>query len=114
MSLFARSLPITLASMLLAVVFLSGCNSSASNRLQTSRYRFGWPIIGGQVVEIPLRFSGIVRAAQRATLTFQVSGTLKERPVELGQTVKAGDVSPVCITRPWNRQGILLRPGWMN
>ncbi len=93
MSLFAPSLPITLASMLLAVVSLSGCNSSASEPAadQPVSVRVA-EVTGGQVVEIPLRFSGIVRAAQRATLTFQVSGTLKERPVELGQTVKAGDV----------------------
>src|SRR5690554_7488916 len=82
MSLFARSLPITLASMLLAVVSLSGCNSSASEPAadQPVSVRVA-EVTGGQVVEIPLRFSGIVRAAQRATLTFQVSGTLKERPV---------------------------------
>ncbi|ONF43201.1 efflux transporter periplasmic adaptor subunit [Marinobacter lutaoensis] len=41
---------------------------------------------------VPLRFSGIVRASQRATLTFQVSGTLKARAVELGQGVAAGEV----------------------
>lgn len=49
-------------------------------------------VTGGQIEGLALRFSGIVRAAQRATLTFQVSGTLKERAVELGQTVRAGDV----------------------
>ncbi len=50
-------------------------------------------VTGGQTEGVPLRFSGIVRAAQRATLTFQVSGTLRRtQAVELGQTVKAGDV----------------------
>ncbi|MCK0163199.1 efflux RND transporter periplasmic adaptor subunit [Marinobacter sp. S6332] len=49
-------------------------------------------VTGGEAQEITLRFSGIVRSTQRATLTFQVSGTLKERAVELGQTVAAGDV----------------------
>ncbi|AOY90380.1 efflux transporter periplasmic adaptor subunit [Marinobacter salinus] len=49
-------------------------------------------VTGGQTQEIPLRFSGIVRATQRATLTFQVSGTLKERSVELGRRVEAGDM----------------------
>lgn len=49
-------------------------------------------VTGGETLSVPLRFSGIVRASQRATLTFQVSGTLKERRVELGQRVKAGDV----------------------
>jgi len=49
-------------------------------------------VAGGQEQGIPLRFSGIVQASQRATLTFQVSGTLKERSVELGQKVNAGDL----------------------
>ena len=49
-------------------------------------------VTGGQTEGVSLRFSGIVRAAQRATLTFQVSGTLRERAVELGQTVKTGDL----------------------
>jgi RND family efflux transporter MFP subunit len=40
----------------------------------------------------PLRFAGIVQARRRATLTFQVSGKLSERPVELGETVAAGQV----------------------
>lgn len=40
----------------------------------------------------PLRFAGIVQARQRATLTFQVSGTVRERPVELGQQVNQGQV----------------------
>ncbi|MEH6356009.1 MAG: efflux RND transporter periplasmic adaptor subunit [Marinobacter sp.] len=47
---------------------------------------------GGDVRAVSLRFAGIVRASQRATLTFQLSGTLTERKVELGQTVEAGDV----------------------
>ncbi|PKM23233.1 MAG: efflux RND transporter periplasmic adaptor subunit [Gammaproteobacteria bacterium HGW-Gammaproteobacteria-14] len=38
----------------------------------------------------PLRFAGVVRARQRAELTFQVSGTLQERSVELGSSVSAG------------------------
>ena len=39
-----------------------------------------------------LRFAGSARARQRASLTFQVGGTLATRPVEIGQAVKAGDV----------------------
>lgn len=35
-----------------------------------------------------LRFSGITRSARRATLAMQVSGTLAERPVEVGQSVR--------------------------
>ncbi|SDS45319.1 RND family efflux transporter, MFP subunit [Halopseudomonas xinjiangensis] len=40
----------------------------------------------------PLRFAGVVRARQRAGLTFQVGGVLKERPVQLGQRVEAGQL----------------------
>ncbi|WP_273251733.1 efflux RND transporter periplasmic adaptor subunit [Marinobacter psychrophilus] len=47
---------------------------------------------GGDARAVSLRFAGIVRASQRATLTFQLSGTLTERRVELGQTVEVGDV----------------------
>ena len=39
-----------------------------------------------------LRISGVSRATQRATLSFLVSGTLTERPVELGQRVVEGEV----------------------
>ncbi|MCL7943420.1 efflux RND transporter periplasmic adaptor subunit [Marinobacter sp. ATCH36] len=80
---------------LLAVVllFVSGCKSSEPAPEQgavpvTVRVA---EVTGGQTEGVSLRFSGIVRAAQRATLTFQVSGTLRERAVELGQTVKTGD-----------------------
>lgn len=40
----------------------------------------------------PLRFAGIVRSRQRAELTFQLSGTLQERFVDIGDSVAAGDV----------------------
>lgn len=49
-------------------------------------------VTGGQTEGVPLRFSGLVQAVQRATLTFQVSGTLAERAVVLGQKVAAGDL----------------------
>jgi len=38
-----------------------------------------------------LRISGITRASRRATLSFLVSGTLIERPVNLGQSVAEGE-----------------------
>ena len=47
---------------------------------------------GGDARAVSLRFAGIVRASQRATLTFQLSGTLTERKVALGQAVEVGDV----------------------
>jgi RND family efflux transporter MFP subunit len=37
-----------------------------------------------------VRFSGVTRAAQRATLAFLISGTLTQRPVELGEGVVVG------------------------
>lgn len=40
----------------------------------------------------PLRFAGVVQPRERATLTFQVGGVLRERPVELGQAVASGDL----------------------
>ena len=96
MSLTLRHSPFVLASALLAVLSVSGCRGggaeSGENVENTPVAVRVSAVTGGQMEEIPLRFSGIVRAAQRATLTFQVSGTLKERPVELGQTVKPGDV----------------------
>ena len=96
MSLTLRHSPFVLASALLAVLSVAGCRGggteSGENAENTPVSVRVSAVTGGQMEEIPLRFSGIVRAAQRATLTFQVSGTLKERPVELGQTVKPGDV----------------------
>jgi len=81
--------PVVLFSLLLA-----GCKAgdvSPETRPQAVSVRVA-EVSGGQAQGIPLRFSGIVQAAQRATLTFQVSGTLRERSVELGESVKAGDV----------------------
>lgn len=77
-----------------AVLLASGCKSSESSSEQEAApvsVRTA-EVTGGQTEGVSLRFSGIVRAAQRATLTFQVSGTLRERAVELGQTVKTGDL----------------------
>lgn len=79
---------------LLPVLVLTGCNRSGAESAPAE------PVVAVRVAEVsggparatPLRFSGIVRASQRATLTFQVSGTLKERAVELGQSVAAGQV----------------------
>jgi RND family efflux transporter MFP subunit len=81
-----------------ALLFTAGCESTEPAPEKISEQR-GQPIAvrtaevtGGQIEDVSLRFSGIVQAAQRATLTFQVSGTLKERAVELGQQVAAGDL----------------------
>ncbi|HTN33211.1 MAG TPA: efflux RND transporter periplasmic adaptor subunit [Marinobacter sp.] len=89
-------LPNSLATHFLAFCFLAlaGCEAvdvSADTKPSTVSVRVS-EVTGGEALSTPLRFSGIVRASQRATLTFQVSGTLKERRVELGQRVKSGDV----------------------
>lgn len=39
-----------------------------------------------------LRFAGVSRVRQRADLTFQVSGVIQNRHVDIGQQVSAGDV----------------------
>jgi len=96
MSFTSHTLPLAMAGLLLAVFSVSGCRGGGA---ETAAATESMPVsvrvaevTGGELEELPLRFSGIVRAAQRATLTFQVSGTLKQRPVELGQTVAPGDV----------------------
>lgn len=91
-----KPLHIPAAALSLAVVclFLSGCKASdadSESGQQTVSVRVS-EVTGGESLDMTLRFSGIVRAAQRATLTFQVSGNLKERAVKMGQTVQAGDV----------------------
>ncbi|WP_250831366.1 efflux RND transporter periplasmic adaptor subunit [Marinobacter sediminum] len=94
MKLFPR--PLAIAFLAVFPILFVGCkagdvSSEAKSQSQAVSVRVS-EVTGGQTEGIPLRFSGIVRATQRATLTFQVSGTLKERSVELGQRVESGDV----------------------
>jgi len=86
--------PVALIFLAASGLFLSGCiaedvQEAPAEHIVSVRVS---EVTGGEAQEITLRFSGIVRSTQRATLTFQVSGTLRERAVELGQTVAAGDV----------------------
>lgn len=77
-----------------AILVMAGCKSqdtSPEHMVKPVPVRTA-EVTGGQTEGIPLRFSGIIRATQRATLTFQVSGTLRERAVELGQEVSEGDL----------------------
>lgn len=86
--------PAILSLAVAVVLLVSGCKSSEPSPEQSAApitVRAA-EVTGGQTEGVSLRFSGIVRAAQRATLTFQVSGTLRERAVELGQTVKTGEL----------------------
>ncbi len=75
-------------------VALAGCTESVSapaDAVHPITVRAAPVTLRASAAE-PLRFAGIVRARQRATLTFQVSGTLRERPVALGEQVKPGQV----------------------
>lgn len=86
--------PVALIFLAVFGLSLSGCKASDAPETSAGHVvsvRVS-EVTGGQAQEITLRFSGIVRSTQRATLTFQISGTLKERAVELGQTVATGDV----------------------
>ncbi|SFL81683.1 efflux RND transporter periplasmic adaptor subunit [Marinobacter zhejiangensis] len=82
---------------LMPLVVLAGCKASGPGEVEGQALepavvvRTSAVTAGGDIAPV-LRFSGIVQATQRATLTFQVSGTLKEQRVELGQQVARGEV----------------------
>lgn len=87
-------MPVATVFLAFLSLLLSGCkvsDVSSEPEHQTVSVRVS-EVTGGESRDMPLRFSGIVRATQRATLTFQVSGTLKERAVELGRKVQVGEV----------------------
>lgn len=80
-------------SLLLAgLLLVAGCvdSSTAEQSVAPRSVRVGE--VQSQRSARELRISGITRASQRATLAFLVAGTLSERPVDLGQSVKAGEV----------------------
>lgn len=55
--------------------------------------------------ETSLRFAGVVRSRQRAELTFQLSGTLQERFVDIGDSVVASEM----LARLYNPQLVPAR-----
>ncbi len=77
---------------LLAVLAAAGCGRAPDARVASIEDR-AVRVSPVRVVEgqNELRVSGITRAARRATLSFLVSGTLQDRPVELGQPVQKGE-----------------------
>ncbi len=80
--------------MLLALAsLLVACDEPRASDAQDEQPRFVRvaPVVQ-EVHSRELRFSGITRSARRATLAFQVSGTLAERPIEIGQSVSEGQV----------------------
>ena len=82
---------LALSAFSLLVLVACGPTESAQKPEQTPvTVRTAAVSMGAQVAE-PLRFSGIVQARQRATLTFQISGNLVERAIELGEKVEVGD-----------------------
>lgn len=88
-----RALPYVLC--LLSLVVVSGCGGEPQKAENENAQR---PIpvrvasvLGPQDSDTALRFAGVVQAQQRATLTFQVSGVLRQRHVNLGDSVSRGD-----------------------
>lgn len=85
-----------LAVGVLAMTTLAGCgadqNADAAEMQSTRAVPVRVAEVSQSLASDPLRFAGVVRARQRAGLTFQVGGVLKERTVELGQRVEAGQV----------------------
>ena len=89
-----------MALLVVAVLTAVACSKAAEDSGAASATASGLAVVsvrtaaveGGDARAVSLRFAGIVRASQRATLTFQLSGTLTERKVELGQAVEVGDV----------------------
>jgi len=86
-------LPRTLLATASLASLLSGCGMDSSAQNEQSHPR------SVRVAEVraldaarEVRVSGVTRAGRRATLSFLVSGTMVERPVELGQAVHAGQM----------------------
>lgn len=89
-----RALPYAL--FLLSLVVVTGCggepDAAANDDAQRAIPVRAAAVLGPQDADTALRFAGVVQAQQRATLTFQVSGVLRQRHVNLGDTVSRGDL----------------------
>lgn len=88
-----RPIPCLSALTVLSAVLLSGCapDSAAGDGKGEPRSVRVAPVQLEQGAR-ELRMSGITRATRRATLAFLVSGTLVERPADLGSQVNEGDL----------------------
>ena len=87
---------LTLASLAILVALLAGCRADASSGA-TAGGETRPQVVAVRAAEVrapeagePLRFAGVVCPRERATLTFQVGGVVRERPVEIGQSVEKG------------------------
>lgn len=87
-----RRIPATTLIACLVSLMLSGCGEATGEGRDATDVR---PVRVAMVTALDsareVRVSGFTRAGRRATLAFLVSGTLVERPVDLGDTVRAGE-----------------------
>lgn len=89
---FSRPLSLVAATALLLV--LSGCKADGAVQAEVQPSVVAVraaPVVATATAE-PLRFAGVVRARQRAQLTFQVGGVLRSRAVDIGQAVEPGEI----------------------
>jgi len=84
---FFAVLPVFVIALSLITVGLTGC---ADDEVLLQPVTVRVATVAPSETHEPLRFSGVVRSRQRAELTFQVSGTLQERLVEIGEPVQLG------------------------
>lgn len=92
---------LALGFLLSSAAILGGCSPGESSEVaqeQLVSVRVA-PVTSEAEAE-SLRFAGTVQPRQKAVLTFQVNGTLRERPVTLGQAVVEGEV----LARVYNPQ----------
>jgi RND family efflux transporter MFP subunit len=74
-------------------LFLTACGKETEQKTAQEVVR---PIkmmtVTSRIDEVQLKFPGMVRAAKRADLAFQVGGTLRQFPLDEGQVVKEGQL----------------------
>ena len=70
---------------------LLACQSETLEQNQTVR-PVKTEIIQNSDGFLPVAYSGLVKAASNTNLSFRVGGTLSERPITVGQTLKMGDL----------------------
>lgn len=87
---------LVVAAVIFAAVLVAGCGAESATEPAAVNVQSSVPVRAASVTTAsqaePLRFSGSVRARERASLTFQVGGVMRSRQVELGQQVEAGQV----------------------
>jgi len=69
------------------------------DRFQTKRVATS-PVVSERIAR-RLRFSGVIRATDRAVLSFTLAGRLLERPVAIGETVRAGQIVAQLDRKPF-------------